>query len=318
MTEEVAQTTSLTDDDYNSYFENEGGVVEENIEKETIEDSQDDDQEDIEPNDSNDSDISNERDTRNVDEAKQQELDRNYKAALKEERIKRQELERKFKETSEQQEKLKSTFDSMLQVLQGNQHEPNANVPSYDDDPIGYLRHQQEQINNVLHNQQAYLQQTAEYSRQQTENNQLISNYQLQARQFAQENQDFKDAYKFLIESMQNEYRALGIPEEQLARVLHDDEMSVVKNCTNINKNPAEVLYNLAKVRGYAGAKPTKPTEPATKVTNIKKGLERSKSLSQGGQIDNNSVSLDDISNMSKKEFDEVWKRYESGSLEFR
>lgn len=317
MTEEVTTTTDISEEDYNAYFENEGEAIDATLEF-TSEDQPTDVEEPEASNDSNDVDVSNERETRDVDEAKQQELDRNYKAALKEERIKRQELEKKFKQTSEQQEKMKSTFDSMLQVLQGNHHEPSVSVPSYDEDPIGYLRHQQEQINSVLYNQQQYLQQVAEQNKQQTEQNNLINSYKTQAKQFANENTDFADAYRYLVDSMKNEYRALGIPEEQLAQVLHDDEMSIVRNCTSMNKNPAEVLYNLAKVRGFSLTKPIKPTEPTAKISNIKKGLERSKSLSQGGHVDNNSVSLDDIASMSRKEFDEVWKKYESGSLEFR
>ena len=80
-------------------------------------------------------------------------------------------------------------------------------------------------------------------------------------------------------------------------------------------KDPAEVIYMMGKNFGYA---PTEKKEQAkdSKIENITKGQEASKTLGSGGRSESGGLTLDAISKMDDDEFgalvadDKKWKQF--------
>lgn len=245
--------------------------------------------------------------------AKYKQIEKNYKAALKSERIKRQEIEKQIRASAEEQQKMKDSFDQMLKQMQA----PNVShetVPSYDEDPIGHLKYQQEQLQNALSQSQQYMQQQAQHAQQVHQVQSVVNMYKAEAAEFAKETPDFQDAYKFLSDSMVNEYKAMGHSEQQAQQLLVQDELYLAEEAQRQGVNAGERVYALAKARGYSAT----PSAEG-KLHGIKRGMQKSKSLgTASGYVDKNKVALSDIAQLNDDEFSRLWQQYERGDLNYR
>jgi len=142
------------------------------------------------------------------------------------------------------------------------------------------------------------------------EHNAFMAKYNASAEAFKQDQPDFTDAYNFLTSSRKNEYLALGYTEEQASQALLADEKSIANRAYQIDKSPAEVLYSLAKQRGYT------PKQAEKSVQEIEKSLKASKSLgASGSSAVTDGFDLEEISSLSDKEFEKAWAEYERKQL---
>jgi hypothetical protein len=173
--------------------------------------------------------------------------------------------------------------------------------PSYEDDPLGTLRSKQENLENFLATQaQAYQQQ----QQQQMVQQQFIRRYEESAKAFMQDKPDFLDAYKYVAADLTKQYEAAGYPAEVVQRLLHEDEAAIVANAYNDGVNPAERIYNLARVRGYNTSQKVAGNSADQKMSQLEKGIKASKSLSTvSDKSPKGRMTLEDVASMSDKEF---------------
>lgn len=211
----------------------------------------------------------------------------NY-GALHEERQRRKELQGKV-------EAMESRFSQLVQSLQQQQQ---TQLPPPEEDPV---RNFDTRIGGV----EQMLRQQHEALQQQQQEAAVISAYQAHAQQFAQETQDFGDAYKFIADSRVNELEALGYSRPEAIEAARRDEFFIVSRALQNGLNPAEAIYRAAQVRGYKKAEPQQQQQP-DKMQTLEKGVRASK-VSGGAPAAGGLPTLEELAAMSDEDFEKNW-----------
>jgi hypothetical protein len=114
------------------------------------------------------------------------------------------------------------------------------------------------------------------------------------------------------------ELRAIGYDDETAFNTVVKREQQIVNNAISAGKNPAEVIYNLSKTRGWTGAKPTPAApSPAEKVALAAKGQAADKSLGAAPGGAAAELSVEALAGMSDEDFSARFKG-DKGEREFR
>lgn len=176
-----------------------------------------------------------------------------------------------------------------------------------------------------------------------TQDTELQSNYQRDARRFAEQNPDFAQAYVHLIRNRLAELEAYGVTDPgERDRMVLAEERDLVARALRDGASPAERIFNLAKGRGYTrqaapapngngnpAAVPAAPAAaaavpgslaapaaaPAAKpsvveeVERIKKGQDASMSLSNAGGSPGDQLTPETLANMPMDQFQELLSR---------
>jgi dihydroorotate dehydrogenase len=98
----------------------------------------------------------------------------------------------------------------------------------------------------------------------------------------------------------------------QAAQLLQEDEMAIALNAYNQGVNPAEVIYSIAKERGYNPAAQTSQNNGQSaeqKILQTQKGMQASKSLSNTGGKTSTPLSLEALAEMDDESFDKYWSK---------
>lgn len=216
-------------------------------------------------------------------------------AALQEERGRRRALDRELREA---REKL-ANFEGRFAVLEraGRAEEPaQAGPPDPEDDIFGAVRAIQHRIEG--HERAAY-----EAQVQSARQARFVSDYQADAAQFRQGNPDYMDAYNYLLQTRAAELRAIGYDEPQaLHQALSSDEIGIAQMAFAKGKSPAEMIYALAKQRGYRGG-----GNASDRLDTIARGQAANKSLNNtGGSVGDSDMTVERLLSMPMSEF-ETW-----------
>lgn len=196
--------------------------------------------------------------------------------ALHEERGKRKELQRKLEQLERQQRERDAVLNDRLSQLYAASQPKNEPDPN---DPLAVHDHKLEITQRELQ-QLKQRQQQEDYQRQQqAQRDGLVAWAQAQRDEFVAETPDFQDAYGFVLNRRLEELKALGLPPQEIRRTLENDELWIYHHAYQAGKNPAEVIYKMAKNTGYTGKKEV-PNEK--KIETLQKGTEAAKSLGSG------------------------------------
>lgn len=232
-------------------------------------------------------------------------------SALHEERGRRKAIEAKQRETETALAELRGKF-SIVEKLNAPKVEPAVEAPTVETDIFGVVKNQGETIAQL----QARLKADDDQRQADGEHNSIVNAYRMDAAQFAAKNADFKAAYDYMLNSRAAELMAIGYDDPaQLHAALQADEMAIAKVAFGNKKSAAEIIYNLAKQRGYAKPEPVKEvvaevkTTPTVteKIDAINKGQAANKSLSNtGGSAGDGDVTGEMLLKMPMDEF-EKW-----------
>jgi hypothetical protein len=114
---------------------------------------------------------------------------------------------------------------------------------------------------------------TAKLSQTQLAEQQLQRAYQDDALHYAQSVPDFGAAYQYLSQARRSELKIMGIvgmtDDSAIQRQMIEEERQIVIHAVRTGRRPADIIYNLAKAKGFRGveAPPVADTEPAAKAT---------------------------------------------------
>lgn len=225
-------------------------------------------------------------------------------AALHEERSRRKELGERLRAAEEARAEMERRVEARLAALQQAMVPPPPAPPSFDEDPARHLKAQLDALNE----QQRFLTQQTEESRraqaQAEQINQLAARVTTSEAEFVREAPDYQDAIRHLAELRIRELQTLGVDEysakAQSARELQ--EFAFVN--ASQGKNPAQIAYQLAKVRGYT---PANAVNAEQKMAMQQKGAQASRSLGGGGSKAAG-LSAQALLSMSDDEFAEATK----------
>lgn len=103
-----------------------------------------------------------------------------------------------------------------------------------------------------------------------------------QEKAFKAVTQDYDQAAQFLTESRSNEYRDLGHTDQEVTQMIARDVEMIKRQAFQQKKNPAEIVYNIAKRRGYQ-PKTSNQSNGAEQIDRLRRGQEAGRSLGQAG-----------------------------------
>lgn len=179
--------------------------------------------------------------------------------------------------------------------------------PDPEADPIGYIKHLGEQFTALAGKTEKV--ETTVHERDAA--TALESTYVADARQFVARQPDFGQAYTWLMRNRDAELAAAGYTDPaERNRIILADERDIVARAVQARQRdpnaagPTQILYGLAKARGYTVGAPAAPAHPANgleapaangapaapsaqtvtqQVEAIQRGQAASRSLSSGG-----------------------------------
>lgn len=224
-------------------------------------------------------------------------------AALHEERNRRKEIDKQLREAQQQIAEFRGKF-SVIEKLNGGQQqqaEQPAGDPTPEDDIFGAVN----AIKQKLEATEAEKKAAAEHTT-------FVTNYQKDAATFTAKQPDYMDAYNFILQSRVQELQALGYEGAELGQALQADEVGIAQFAMSKGKSPAEVLYNLAKQRGYTkteadAAAAAAPPAGLEKLETIERGQAANKSLANtGGNAGDQDMTAERLMSMPMDEF-EAW-----------
>ena len=148
---------------------------------------------------------------------------------------------------------------------------------------------------------------------------QFLGQYAASAREFSAGHADFDDAYAYLNKSVDDELKMRGFDDPaERANVLHYEEGQLAKRAFAAGKNPAEVIYDFAKHRGYTASGANEEDDEDDKLARLKEGAEASKSLAGPGAKGEGAVTLERLSELADSDpaaFDREWEKAKRSGL---
>lgn len=176
------------------------------------------------------------------------------------------------------------------------------------EDPMGNLKFQFTKLSQQIE----AIQNGQVQTQQMTEQQRLMQHITDQVKAFTTEHPDYGKAFVYLKDSRLADYKLLGYSDKEANEAVQNEHGEITKRAVIGNKNPASLVYDMAKKYGYkAEAVVAVKEEPAAKIARIKEGLkaaepEAERAVTQG------KLTVSNLREASNKELDEmVEKRWD-------
>jgi len=185
--------------------------------------------------------------------------------------------------------KLKEEIDGFRSKQQQAQVEQEFNA-----DPLGVIQKQLRELDQKVAQKQEPVQQDQH----------VFQSIATQVQEFKKTAPDYDDALQHVLESRKQELMAMGANEYEASQRVGVEAQELATNALRAGQNPGQIVYNLAKLRGYAAK------QAAAKLETVAKGQNASQSLSgASGGAEKVDLSMREIDSMSDKEFDAWWAK---------
>lgn len=173
--------------------------------------------------------------------------------------------------------------------------------PKFEENPAAHLKHQLDTVQSKLAETEKFKEEHQQQLAEQRKQQEFIETYRAKAADFTQTTPDFMEGYNFLRKARFDELKEAGYKPEKIHQILINEEKMIVEDAFNDEENPAERLYKMAKVRGYAKEK----SQEQKQIETVQKGLEASQTLSKGGGA-SKGLSMQALAEMSEEEFNKL------------
>lgn len=224
------------------------------------------------------------------------------------ERARRQELQAELRETRDKITRMETVFERFQK-----EHTPAKGadaIPNYDDDPEGNLRGTIAALEQRLGKFEEAEKGREQKSTAQATEQQLLEQYAGSVRAFSKETPDFSDAYEFLAETRDADLKALGYddPAERENAIKYEEGL-IVGRALHRKQDPAKILYEYAKQRGY------KPgdKDDEDKLDRLQKGGDAAKSLAKNKGKTTGEMTLQRLTELADDDpeaFDREWDKW--------
>lgn len=188
--------------------------------------------------------------------------------ALHEERERRRQLEKERSEERERYRLLEERTNLLLHRIGQPQQPPSAPekpaepaIPDLATDPVGHILGNQHAIQRQLEQFSGTTREQQERINQQIQQQQIVAavvqHGQAMERQFSVEHPDYADAVRHLEAARHRELQAVGVSDlAQRAAQIQQEGVALAAFCMQTGRNPAQAIYELAQIRGYASPAP--------------------------------------------------------------
>jgi hypothetical protein len=233
------------------------------------------------------------------------------KAALDEARSQNKELRKELdalkKMVADGDGKLQRIVDSISKKAD----EPAP--PRFEDDPAGALKHENEQLKKALADINAKLENQEQAREHSGKVNAHATAVASKEAAFAKEHADYYKAADYVAQVWREEFLEAGFDEAEVPKLVFGKSLGITTKATQAGKDPASVIYNLAKRAGFAATQKeaSKKEEGESKLKTIEKGMEAAKGNGGGSGPDEDGgltglANLDDAE-LEKRVQDKDW-----------
>lgn len=177
--------------------------------------------------------------------------------ALHEERERRKAAQKDAEEARTNFTKLQSRLDTLQEIARSTvqrSETPTAPVtPDINTDPVGHFKAKTEALERELSDTRKW--RTEQEQRGQATNNiqRIAQIAQAKEAEFKQTAPDYDDASTHLRNLREAQLIAYGITDPmRRGNIIAEDAITIAATALSENKNPAEIIYNMAKASGYA------------------------------------------------------------------
>ena len=174
---------------------------------------------------------------------------------------------------------------------------PEIVIPDPVLDPKGFKQFQIDQINQRAKEQ-------ADNERRQMEaqqHQQVMARLNQDVQAFRATTPDYDPAFQHAVKVRQEELAFYGNSPEQIAAQLETDVQAIVAQAYSQGKNPAELFYAYAKMRGYQTPVAPQPNPAVAQVQALAEAQKQTQSLAPaGGPANDGGMTLETLSRMSE------------------
>lgn len=197
-------------------------------------------------------------------------------SAVQEERERRKAAEEKARQSELNQARLDERIKAINERLQPPQ-QPKE-IPDPEKDALGSLKATADEVREL----KRYQEQHQAQLKQHAVVNQIMSQASAKEAEFMKDTPDYGDASAFLRNSRFNELVALGQDPFAANNAIVQESLALAASALQQGKNPAEMIYQFAKARGYAKTTSVQSAQPegdAAKLARIAEGQKANTSL---------------------------------------
>lgn len=236
-------------------------------------------------------------------------------AALHEERERRKELQRQIEDVNRRADE---RFNLIAQKLAASAPAPGAGaegakreMPDPEKDAVGAIRMTAEEVKVLSDFKRQVEAQAAQSQAIQA----VFAHAARLENEFESRTPDFQAASAFLRETRAQELSTLGVDPYRVQQILGLEKLQLAQAALQQGRNPAEIIYSLAKMRGYGPQTPGKsgPAETkgavsgegdeAAKLARIARGQEAGRSLGAASGAAPGKTGIEALLAMSDAEF---------------
>lgn len=191
-------------------------------------------------------------------------------------------------------EQLKQELEEHRQQAQQSQQDVEFNA-----DPLGTMQQQLKSLHEKFEQTTTSQQQTQEQQLQQQQQFQAVAS---QVADFKKSNPQYDDALNYVMDARRKELAIMGVAESQMQQAIDAEAQALAESALRNGQNPAELVWNMAQVRGFVAKKSEE------KVDQIQKGQKSASTLSDTSGSPNDDLSLSEIDKMTDEQFDKYWE----------
>lgn len=208
--------------------------------------------------------------------------------ALHQERERRKETERQFQELQRQFAEIQAKLNPPPEIV----------VPDPVLQPEAFKQFQIDQIKQRAAENAQREQQARESAAEQ----QIMARVNHDVQQFRAMTPDYDQAFQHAVKVRREELAFYGNSPEQVDQQIEVDVRAIVQQAYTQGKNPGQVFYDYAKMRGFSSAPAAQP-QAAVQVQALAEAQRQTQSLAPaGGPSNDGGVTIETLSKMSEAE----------------
>ena len=216
--------------------------------------------------------------------------------ALHQERERRKEIERQFQDT----QRTLAEMQARIEAMNAPPEQPIV-VPDPVLQPEAFKQWQIDQIKQRAEEMQNLAAQQQEAQQEM----QVMQRLNYDVAQFKATTPDYDTAFQHAVKGRQDELAFYGYSQEQIAAQIEVDVRALVQQAYTAGKNPAELFYTYAQMRGYSpqAAQPAPAPQAAAQVQAFADAQRQTQSMATaGGPSNDGGITLDALAKMSEVE----------------
>lgn len=240
--------------------------------------------------------------------------------ALHEERERRKALEAENAQLRDKFTRVDARLETINQIIGSDpKPEPQKQLPPNPQEDIfaavEYLLKQNGELRDQLNGTNQHIQQQTAETQQRNAEQQLVQDYQSEARNFMAKEPTFADAYKHLVNVRGQELQQMGVTDtREISAIIAREEMQIVAASQKAGKSAVETIFNLSKIRGFTPkAAPDPNTDNKSDAEKQLEAIERAKAASQtlsgSGSASYEGLTAEKLINMDEDEFHSVYSK---------